>query len=85
MGKFVELLDVGARIVARFHSNCPQTGRKYYHPPSAPEDHHLCAQKGGNNGGDRPVSDPTGKVIGACGANEANGLDAVESIIFCVT
>ncbi|KAI9078614.1 hypothetical protein K1719_039452 [Acacia pycnantha] len=33
MGKFVEMLDQGVRIVARFHSNCPQTGRKYYHPP----------------------------------------------------
>ncbi|CAL0326200.1 unnamed protein product [Lupinus luteus] len=35
MGKFmiVEMLDQGARIVARFHSNCPQTGRKFYHPP----------------------------------------------------
>ncbi len=35
MGKFMiaEMLDQGARIVARFHSNCPQTGRKYYHPP----------------------------------------------------
>ncbi|KAE9584849.1 hypothetical protein Lalb_Chr25g0282791 [Lupinus albus] len=29
----VEMLDQGARIVARFHSNCPQTGRKFYHPP----------------------------------------------------
>lgn len=33
MGKFVELLDTGVRIAARFHSHCPQTGRKYYHPP----------------------------------------------------
>ncbi|OIW21248.1 hypothetical protein TanjilG_31177 [Lupinus angustifolius] len=35
MGKFmiVQMLDQGARIVARFHSNCPQTGRKFYHPP----------------------------------------------------
>ncbi|XP_054790759.1 uncharacterized protein LOC129296193 [Prosopis cineraria] len=41
MGKFVEMLDQGVRIVARFHSNCPQTGRKYYHPPgvSADADH----------------------------------------------
>nr|KYP38307.1 hypothetical protein KK1_040470 [Cajanus cajan] len=34
MGKLVEILDQGVRIAARFHSNCPQTGRKYYHPPS---------------------------------------------------
>ncbi|XP_062115182.1 uncharacterized protein LOC133829478 [Humulus lupulus] len=38
MGKFVELLDVGVRIAARFHSHCPQTGRMYYHPPSGTPD-----------------------------------------------
>lgn len=34
MGKCMEMVDVGVRIVARFHSHCPQTGRMYYHPPS---------------------------------------------------
>ncbi|KAJ1400277.1 hypothetical protein SESBI_29661 [Sesbania bispinosa] len=34
MGKWVDIIDQGVRIAARFHSNCPQTGRKYYHPPS---------------------------------------------------
>lgn len=34
MGKYVELLDAGVRIAARFHSHCPQTARLYYHPPS---------------------------------------------------
>lgn len=38
MGKYVELLDMGVRIAARFHSHYPQTGRTYYHPPS--DDHH---------------------------------------------
>ncbi|KAG8391217.1 hypothetical protein BUALT_Bualt01G0164800 [Buddleja alternifolia] len=33
MGKYMELLDVGARIACRFHSHCPQTARMYYHPP----------------------------------------------------
>uniref|UniRef100_A0A0D3GN46 Uncharacterized protein n=1 Tax=Oryza barthii TaxID=65489 RepID=A0A0D3GN46_9ORYZ len=33
MGKYVELLDMGVRIAARFHSHCPQTARMYYHPP----------------------------------------------------
>ncbi|KAB1222344.1 hypothetical protein CJ030_MR2G025528 [Morella rubra] len=41
MGKFVEFLDLGVRIAARFHSHCPQTARVYYHPPSGHEDHHL--------------------------------------------
>ncbi|KAI3471680.1 hypothetical protein Pfo_028330 [Paulownia fortunei] len=35
MGKYVELLDAGVRMAARFHSHCPQTARMYYHPPSA--------------------------------------------------
>jgi hypothetical protein len=33
MGKYVELLDMGVRVAARFHSHCPQTARLYYHPP----------------------------------------------------
>ncbi|WOL18354.1 hypothetical protein Cni_G27148 [Canna indica] len=34
MAKYVELLDMGVRIAARFHSHCPQTARLYYKPPS---------------------------------------------------
>jgi hypothetical protein len=34
MGKYAELLDMGVRIAARFHSHCPQTARLYYHPPA---------------------------------------------------
>ncbi|KAJ4812961.1 hypothetical protein LUZ62_025527 [Rhynchospora pubera] len=30
----MELLDMGVRIAARFHSHCPQTARMYYKPPS---------------------------------------------------
>ncbi|KAH7655563.1 SGNH hydrolase-type esterase domain-containing protein [Dioscorea alata] len=39
MAKYVELLDMGVRIAARFHSHCPQTARMYYKPPST-DDHH---------------------------------------------
>ncbi|CDP19201.1 unnamed protein product [Coffea canephora] len=38
MGKYLEMLDVGVRILARFHSHCPQTARMYYHPPSNTEE-----------------------------------------------
>nr|XP_009761558.1 PREDICTED: uncharacterized protein LOC104213716 [Nicotiana sylvestris] len=38
MGKYVELLDAGIRMAARFNSHCPQTSRLYYHPPSNHED-----------------------------------------------
>ncbi|KAI3923440.1 hypothetical protein MKW92_005508 [Papaver armeniacum] len=34
MGKYIEILDLGIRIVARFHSHCPHTARMYYHPPN---------------------------------------------------
>jgi NH3-dependent NAD+ synthetase len=34
MGKYVEILDLGVRLAARFHSHCPHTARLYYHPPS---------------------------------------------------
>lgn len=40
MGKYMEMLDAGVRIVARFHSHCPQTARLYYHPPANSDDHH---------------------------------------------
>ncbi|KAK1265474.1 hypothetical protein QJS04_geneDACA010478 [Acorus gramineus] len=33
MAKYVEMLDLGVRIAARFHSHCPQTARMYYKPP----------------------------------------------------
>ncbi|KAF7080581.1 hypothetical protein CFC21_084634 [Triticum aestivum] len=35
MSKYVELLDMGVRIAARFHSHCPQTARMYYKPPQS--------------------------------------------------
>ncbi|GFY92223.1 Pituitary adenylate cyclase-activating polypeptide type I receptor like [Actinidia chinensis var. chinensis] len=40
MSKYAELLDVGVRIAARFHSHCPQTARMYYHPPPVNTDPH---------------------------------------------
>lgn len=45
MGKYVELLDMGVRIAARFHSHCPQTARLYYHPPAG-----AAAGDGGRKG-----------------------------------
>ncbi|KAJ8461669.1 hypothetical protein OPV22_034595 [Ensete ventricosum] len=38
MAKYMEMLDVGVRIAARFHSHCPQTARLYYKPPSSVSD-----------------------------------------------
>ncbi|KAL8252835.1 hypothetical protein R6Q59_036528 [Mikania micrantha] len=36
MGKYVEMLDLGVRIVARFHSHCPQTAPKQVIGPNNP-------------------------------------------------
>ncbi|KAI3947656.1 hypothetical protein MKX01_034321 [Papaver californicum] len=38
MGKYVEMLDTGVRIAARFQSHCPQTARMYYKPPQLEEE-----------------------------------------------
>ncbi|KAF5182116.1 hypothetical protein FRX31_028297 [Thalictrum thalictroides] len=38
MSKYMEMLDMGVRIVARSYSHCPQTARMYYHPPSNAQD-----------------------------------------------
>uniref|UniRef100_A0A0E0LHZ4 Uncharacterized protein n=1 Tax=Oryza punctata TaxID=4537 RepID=A0A0E0LHZ4_ORYPU len=53
MGKYVELLDMGVRIAARFHSHCPQTARMYYHPPpsSSPSSSSAGAGAGADGGG----------------------------------
>ncbi|TKY59930.1 hypothetical protein E2542_SST17025 [Spatholobus suberectus] len=51
MGRLVEILDQGVRIAARFHSNCPQTGRKYYHPPSFTDNNGHHSHGGATGGG----------------------------------
>ncbi|XP_047088548.1 uncharacterized protein LOC124700467 [Lolium rigidum] len=33
--RYVEMLDMGVRIAARFHSHCLQTARMYYMPPQS--------------------------------------------------
>ncbi|KAL3719652.1 hypothetical protein ACJRO7_004605 [Eucalyptus globulus] len=55
MGKYVELLDLGVRMAARFHSHCSQTARLYYHPPFNHDDddhhHHHHSLSGGIGNG----------------------------------
>jgi len=57
MGKYVELLDMGVRIAARFHSHCPQTARLYYHPPGGCED-----AAGARARGDHPLHRRLAKI-----------------------
>ncbi|PIA50252.1 hypothetical protein AQUCO_01300771v1 [Aquilegia coerulea] len=80
MSKYMELLDIGVRIVARSYSHCPQTARMYYHPPSNKDlqqqhHHHNRAQYNNSNfssGGDEN---------GSC--NSQDGFDAKDLFIHC--
>ncbi|RZC72101.1 hypothetical protein C5167_035308 [Papaver somniferum] len=76
MGKYVEMLDLGVRIAARFHSHCPHTARMYYHPPN----HHVDLQqhqKEAIAGAGGATSDSSG-----CGVRAfAGGVDTTEFII----
>ncbi|KAK4345217.1 hypothetical protein RND71_035393 [Anisodus tanguticus] len=38
MGRYVEILDTGAKIANRIRSHYPQTSGLYYHPPT--NEHH---------------------------------------------
>ncbi|KAK7243442.1 hypothetical protein RIF29_38238 [Crotalaria pallida] len=60
------MLDQGARIVARSYSNCPQTGRKFYHPPPV-----------SNNNANHPHAGPT--VNNAAAAGQSNLCNLNES------
>ncbi|KAK8614401.1 hypothetical protein V6N13_122759 [Hibiscus sabdariffa] len=73
MGKYTEILDAGVRIVARFHSHCPQTARLYYHPPA--NSYH---RRSGVGNITREVS----AYMGFYGPKAAVGADVKEIIIF---
>ncbi|EOX96644.1 hypothetical protein QUC31_005664 [Theobroma cacao] len=85
MGKYVEMLDAGVRIVARFHSHCPQTARLYYHPPANSDDDHHHHRGGATSN----VDSITGEVSARVGfygpkVAAAVGADVKELIIFSV-
>ncbi|KMT18806.1 hypothetical protein BVRB_2g029150 [Beta vulgaris subsp. vulgaris] len=67
MGKYTELLDVGVRIAARFHSHCPQTARMYYHPPP------------NNSTSLQQIQQQDGAVLGCKGTS--SGVDYTKDLI----
>ncbi|TXG70427.1 hypothetical protein EZV62_005362 [Acer yangbiense] len=73
MSKYIELLDAGVRIAARFHSHCPQTARLYYHPPSNHHDDYLRPHHDGSVD-HAPVQDPTRTGMASCSVNAAQFL-----------
>ncbi|XP_050211059.1 uncharacterized protein LOC126661272 [Mercurialis annua] len=80
MGKYMEMLDAGVRILTRFQSHCPQTARMYYHPPANSDDHphHHHDQHGSTATG----SDVN--RVGFCSPKADRGMDAKEFILFSV-
>ena len=83
MGKYMELLDAGVRIAARFHSHCPQTARLYYHPPPNHEaQHHHDLSLGSGSTIQRQVEEPT--PMPSCGAKAAKGLDFTDLLFYSV-
>ncbi|ERN12644.1 hypothetical protein AMTRI_Chr01g136060 [Amborella trichopoda] len=70
MGKYVEMLDAGFRIAARFHGHCPQTGRMYYKPPASKSKNEE-GEVAGKDSGD-------GKLTSGC-RNDA-ALESMEVI-----
>ncbi|CAH8384676.1 unnamed protein product [Eruca vesicaria subsp. sativa] len=94
MGKYGEMLDLGVRIAARFHSHCPQTARLYYHPPS--DGHHrrggVTDLLGGGGVSSGSGQDSTGLVVGlgtgtgaACGVKSSQVYeDARDLLLFSV-
>ncbi|CAN6203229.1 unnamed protein product [Urochloa humidicola] len=74
MGKYVELLDMGVRIAARFHSHCPQTARLYYHPPAgAPA-----------AAGDGRKGDAAAAAVAAKMQQRQQGFEPAEIILYTV-
>ncbi|EOA23287.1 hypothetical protein CARUB_v10018323mg [Capsella rubella] len=86
MGKYTEMLDVGVRIAARFHSHCPQTARLYYHPPS--DGHHQHGVKdlivGGGVLGSGQDSTGSGASGVGCGVKSSHYDDARDLLLFSV-
>ncbi|MQL80229.1 hypothetical protein Taro_012681 [Colocasia esculenta] len=85
MGRYMEMLDMGVRIAARFHSHCPQTARMYYKPPTS-------GCHGGGDGDDEhgAIGSNAGGGVGGCcwssgRPDRAAASEAAEKILSCLT
>ncbi|XP_042413271.1 uncharacterized protein LOC122002234 [Zingiber officinale] len=80
MAKYMEMLDLGVRVAARFHSHCPQTARMYYKPPPPPAS--TPAQQAN---GALSVDAPPRSPAAACRRNGVGfSFDAAEVILHAV-
>ncbi|MCL7051747.1 hypothetical protein MKW94_008066 [Papaver nudicaule] len=80
MGKYIEILDLGVRIAARFHSHCPHTARMYYHPPNHATYLHQQHQKDQVLLNDQASSSSNG-VFGLKAFGVIGGVDTTEFIL----
>ncbi|CAI0375002.1 unnamed protein product [Linum tenue] len=81
MGKYIELLDVGARIVGRFYSHCPQTARMYYHPPSNADQYHQDLAGGSNQATAAAQSSSGVKSAGGFSLKASMGVDSADQLV----
>ncbi|XXG79456.1 hypothetical protein AAC387_Pa09g0514 [Persea americana] len=72
MRKFIEMLDAGVRIVARFHSHCPQTACLYYKPPTS---NGSGSSSGGSNGSSGSITTRNCR---------SGGVDTVTWIVYSI-
>ncbi|KAG8363612.1 hypothetical protein BUALT_Bualt19G0040600 [Buddleja alternifolia] len=76
MGKYMELLDASVRAAWRFHSNCPVTARKYYHPPSG----HKSIRHNHDEGSSSATRDAAA-IVGRFGSKR---IDTADFILYTV-
>ncbi|MCL7038707.1 hypothetical protein MKW94_030676 [Papaver nudicaule] len=81
MGKYVEMLDMGVRIAARFHSHCPHTARMYYHPPNHVDQKEAMAAGVAAGGSGVGSSNGGSSSAGGCGNKCYGGVDTTEFIM----
>ena len=84
MGKYVELLDMGVRIAARFHSHCPQTARMYYHPPAGASSSSYAGPNAGDGCGMLPVEGAAQGAVAMMKRQQRAAVDATEIILYAV-
>ncbi|PHT75481.1 hypothetical protein T459_19003 [Capsicum annuum] len=75
MGKYVEMLDTGAKIANRIRAHYPQTSGLYYHPPT--NGHDVSGDSTMSNNATYPVEPFSSKVY-------YDEMDTKDLILFVV-
>ncbi|KAJ0038296.1 hypothetical protein Pint_23967 [Pistacia integerrima] len=73
----MEILDAGVRIAARFHSHCPQTAPRYYHPPANNDKNRGSASVAVSTTRDVNVTKPG--VVGRCATTPVAACSGVDT------